>query len=42
MDEEELLTPLAPLAGATPPAPEWFSAALAQAPKRRFIDAEGA
>jgi pimeloyl-ACP methyl ester carboxylesterase len=33
--------PLAPFAGARPPAPAWFDAALAQAPERFMADADG-
>jgi pimeloyl-ACP methyl ester carboxylesterase len=34
--------PLAPLAGSPPPAPKWFSQAIAQTPEDRFIAVEGA
>ncbi len=33
---------LAPLLGSTPPAPPWFSAALAKSPDRQFVDVKGA
>jgi len=42
MDLLEIDTPLAPLAGEVPPAPRWFTQALAQAPERRFVEVEGA
>ncbi|MFC0284000.1 alpha/beta fold hydrolase [Camelimonas abortus] len=35
-------SPLAPFAGARPPAPAWFEAAIAAAPQRGFIDVRGA
>jgi len=38
----ELRSPLARFHGARPPAPAWFTGALAQTPERRFIDVEGA
>ncbi len=34
--------PLAPFAGAVPPAPDWFHQALADAPERRFVTVQGA
>lgn len=37
----EVLAPLAPFAGAEPPAPEWFRQALAQAPERSFVESLG-
>lgn len=36
-----LSAPLAALAGAVPPAPEWFTAALADAPERRTVTVHG-
>lgn len=42
MDVLEIDRPLAPLAGEVPPAPPWFTKALAQAPERRFVEVEGA
>lgn len=42
MDALEIDTPLAPLRGEVPPAPPWFTRALAQAPQRRFVEVEGA
>ena len=38
---ESIRSPLAPFAGAKPPAPAWFEAALADAPERRMIMVEG-
>src|SRR5580693_343441 len=38
----EVASPLAPFAGAKPPAPAWFDAAIADAPERRLIPVEGA
>ena len=38
----EIASPLAPFAGAKPPAPAWFDAALAFAPERSFVTVEGA
>ena len=38
----DLRSPLARFDGAAPPAPAWFTAALADAPERRFIEVEGA
>lgn len=38
---ESIRSPLAPFAGAKPPAPAWFEAALADAPERRMIPVEG-
>ena len=38
----EVASPLAPFAGAKPPAPAWFDKALAQAPERSFVPVEGA
>ncbi|HUZ12838.1 MAG TPA: alpha/beta hydrolase [Caulobacteraceae bacterium] len=38
----EVASPLAPFAGAAPPAPEWFGWAIGQAPERRMIAVEGA
>jgi pimeloyl-ACP methyl ester carboxylesterase len=38
---EAIRSPLAPFAGAKPPAPAWFEAALADAPERRMIMVEG-
>jgi pimeloyl-ACP methyl ester carboxylesterase len=40
--DPHLRSPLARFAGATPPAPTWFTDALAQAPERSFIKVEGA
>jgi pimeloyl-ACP methyl ester carboxylesterase len=37
-----LRSPLARFDGAAPPAPDWFVAALADSPERRFIEVEGA
>jgi pimeloyl-ACP methyl ester carboxylesterase len=37
-----LRSPLARFEGASPPAPAWFEAALADAPERSFIEVEGA
>jgi pimeloyl-ACP methyl ester carboxylesterase len=34
--------PLAPLAGSPPPAPKWFSEAVAHRPESRFIEVDGA
>ncbi len=39
---ESIRSPLAPFAGAKPPAPAWFDAAIADAPERRMIAVEGA
>lgn len=41
-DPDHLRAPLAPFAGAKPPAPAWFEAALAHAPARRFVEIDGA
>ena len=38
----EIRAPLAPFKGAEPPAPEWFKAAIAQAPERTFVESLGA
>ena len=38
----EVASPLAPFAGAKPPAPAWFDAALAKAPERSFVPVDGA
>ncbi len=38
----EIASPLAPFAGARPPAPSWFEAALAHEPERRLIPVAGA
>jgi pimeloyl-ACP methyl ester carboxylesterase len=38
----EIASPLAPFKGERPPAPAWFDAAIAQAPKRRFVEVLGA
>jgi pimeloyl-ACP methyl ester carboxylesterase len=38
----EIASPLAQFAGAKPPAPAWFEAAIAKAPERRLIPVEGA
>lgn len=38
----EIASPLAPFAGAKPPAPAWFDWALAQEPERGFVTVEGA
>lgn len=37
----EVRAPLAPFAGAEPPAPEWFKWAVAQAPERSFVTSLG-
>ena len=42
MTEDHLKAPLAPFAGAKPPAPAWFGEALAIEPERGFIDVAGA
>lgn len=34
--------PLAPYAGSTPPAPDWFTKAIAVQPERTFVDVDGA
>ncbi len=41
-DADNLRAPLAPFGGATPPAPAWFDAVLAQAPERRLVEVDGA
>ena len=38
----EIASPLAPFAGAEPPAPKWFKDALAHAPERLFVPVDGA
>lgn len=38
---DSIRSPLAPFAGAKPPAPAWFEAALADGPERRMIMVEG-
>src|SRR5579864_797152 len=38
----EIASPLAPFAGAKPPAPAWFDAALAKAPERSLVTVDGA
>jgi pimeloyl-ACP methyl ester carboxylesterase len=38
----EVASPLAPFAGAKPPSPAWFDAALAKAPERTLVLVEGA
>ena len=38
----EIASPLAPFAGAKPPAPAWFEWALAQAPERQLVQGDGA
>jgi pimeloyl-ACP methyl ester carboxylesterase len=38
----EIASPLAPFAGAKPPAPKWFEEAIAQAPERRLVPVLGA
>jgi pimeloyl-ACP methyl ester carboxylesterase len=38
----EIAAPLAPFAGAKPPAPIWFDEAIAQAPERSLVMVEGA
>jgi pimeloyl-ACP methyl ester carboxylesterase len=38
----EVASPLAPFAGARPPSPAWFDAAIANAPERRMVTVEGA
>lgn len=40
-ESPEMRAPLAPFAGEKPPAPEWFGAALAQAPERSFVESRG-
>jgi pimeloyl-ACP methyl ester carboxylesterase len=40
--DPDLRSPLARFDGAAPPAPAWFTSALAEAPERRFIEVEGA
>ena len=40
--DPHLRAPLAPLAGATPAAPDWFKAAIAMEPERLTVDVEGA
>jgi pimeloyl-ACP methyl ester carboxylesterase len=42
VDFEEVPAPLAPFAGARPPAPAWFDAAIAQTPERGAIEVDGA
>ena len=42
IDFPDLETPLASLAGAPPPAPQWFAEAVAALPESRFVDVEGA
>ncbi len=42
VDFPELETPLAALAGSPPPAPQWFTDALAVEPEHRFLPVEGA
>lgn len=42
MIEPELPAPLIEFAGAVPPAPEWFAAAIADAPERTKITVDGA
>jgi len=41
VDFPDLETPLAALAGAPPPAPQWFAEAVANVPESRFIEVEG-
>ncbi len=38
----EIAAPLAPFAGAEPPAPDWFKAAIAVEPERFFVPCQGA
>ena len=38
----EIASPLAPFKGAVPPAPAWFTEALARAPERSFVPVAGA
>jgi pimeloyl-ACP methyl ester carboxylesterase len=38
----EIASPLAPFAGARPPAPAWFEWALSQAPERQLVRVDGA
>jgi pimeloyl-ACP methyl ester carboxylesterase len=40
--DPELRSPLARFQGEAPPAPAWFTSALAQAPERSFIEVDGA
>lgn len=42
IDFPDLETPLAGLAGAPPPAPAWFTDAVAVRPESRFVEADGA
>ena len=42
MDDDGLTAPLARFRGERPPAPEWFSQAMARSPERRMIQADGA
>jgi pimeloyl-ACP methyl ester carboxylesterase len=42
VDFPELETPLAPFAGAPPPAPAWFANVVAVEPEHGFIDVDGA
>lgn len=42
MTEDHLKAPLAPFAGARPPAPAWFAQAIAVAPERGHVDVDGA
>ena len=42
IDFPELETPLAALAGAPPPAPEWFAQTIAVEPENRFVMVDGA
>lgn len=37
----EVQAPLAPFAGAEPPAPQWFKDAIGKAPERRFVESLG-
>ncbi len=41
-DSDDLKAPLARFGGERPPAPDWFDAAVAQAPERRVVEVEGA
>src|SRR5580658_2993680 len=38
----EIASPLAPFAGAKPPAPAWFNDVIAKEPERSFVTVEGA
>ena len=42
VNDQTHMAPLAAFHGAKPPAPAWFTAALAAAPERRFVEVDGA